>query len=62
MLITALNSKIGYDKGAEIAKKAFNEQLSLKEAAISLGHVTSSEYDRWIKPEEMTQMTQEEKK
>lgn len=53
MLVTALNTHIGYDKGAEIAKKAFNEGTTLKEAALSLGYVTSDEYDAWVRPEKM---------
>ncbi|KAF1296446.1 fumarate hydratase, class II [Enterococcus sp. JM4C] len=53
MLVTALNAHIGYDKGAEIAKKAFNEALTLKEAALALGYVTEEEYERWVRPEEM---------
>ena len=54
MLVTALNTKIGYYKAAEIANKAHEEGTTLKEAAISLGHVTSEEFDAWVKPEEMT--------
>ena len=54
MLVTALNTKIGYYKAAEIANKAHSEGSSLKEAAISLGYLTSEEFDQWVKPEEMT--------
>ncbi len=54
MLVTALNTKIGYYKAAEIANKAHSEETSLKEAAISLGYLTSEEFDQWVKPEEMT--------
>ena len=54
MLVTALNTKIGYYKAAEIANKAHTEGTPLKEAAISLGYVTSEEFDQWVKPEEMT--------
>ncbi|MGJ0705732.1 class II fumarate hydratase [Enterococcus avium] len=53
MLVTALNTHIGYDKGAEIAKKAFNEGTTLKEAALSLGYVTAEEYENWVRPEKM---------
>lgn len=53
MLVTALNTHIGYDKGAEIAKKAFNEGTTLKEAALALGYVSSEEYDAWVRPEKM---------
>ncbi len=53
MLVTALNPYIGYDKAAEIAKKAYREETSLKEAALSLGYVTTEEFDIWVNPEEM---------
>lgn len=53
MLVTALNTHIGYDKGAEIAKKAFNEGTTLKDSALSLGYVTEEEYENWVRPEKM---------
>ncbi|MDX1410315.1 MAG: class II fumarate hydratase, partial [Saprospiraceae bacterium] len=53
MLVTALNTKIGYDKAAEIAKKAYQEGTTLKEAAVSLGYVSASDFDKWIRPEDM---------
>ena len=53
MLITALNTKIGYEKAAEIAKKAHLNGTSLKEEGINLGYVTADEYDAWVKPEDM---------
>lgn len=53
MLVTALNTKIGYDKAAEIAKKAYKEDSTLKEAAISLGYLSAEEFDAWVKPENM---------
>lgn len=53
MLVTALNTHIGYDKGAEIAKKAFNEGSTLKEAALGLGYVSEEEYEAWVRPEKM---------
>jgi len=53
MLVTALNTHIGYDKGAEIAKKAFSEGSTLKEAALSLGYVSEEEYEAWVRPEKM---------
>lgn len=53
MLVTALNTKIGYDKAAEIAKKAYKEGTTLKAAAIKLGHLTEKEFDQWVKPEKM---------
>ena len=54
MLVTALNNKIGYYKAAEIANKAHKEGTTLKEAALSLGYVTSEEFDQWVRPEGMT--------
>lgn len=54
MLVTALNPSIGYDKAAKIAHKAYIDGSSLKEAAISLGFLTSEEFDAAVKPEQMT--------
>jgi fumarate hydratase class II len=54
MLVTALNPHIGYEKSAEIALKAYREEKSLKEAASELGYVNESDFDKWVKPEEMT--------
>ncbi len=54
MLVTALNPHIGYDKAAKIAKKAHKEKTSLKEAAMSLGFLTSEEFDKWVVAKEMT--------
>jgi fumarate hydratase class II len=54
MLVTALSPKIGYDKAAEIAKKAHHEGTTLKEAALSLGYLTEDEYDAAVVPENMT--------
>ncbi len=53
MLVTALNTKIGYDKASEIAKKAHKEDLTLKEAALALGYLTEEEFDQWVRPEKM---------
>jgi len=53
MLVTALNTKIGYDNAAAIAKKAYAEHKTLKDAAVELGLVTASQFDEWVKPEEM---------
>ena len=53
MLVTALNTKIGYYKAAEIAQKAHKEGTTLKEMAVKLGYVTSAEFDAWVKPGEM---------
>src|SRR5580693_2634361 len=54
MLVTALNSKIGYDKAAEIAKKAHHERLSLRESALKLGYLTEKEFNELVRPEKMT--------
>ncbi len=53
MLVTALNTKIGYYKAAEIANTAHKNGTTLKEEAINLGYVTAEEYDAWVKPEHM---------
>ena len=53
MLVTVLNTKIGYYKAAEIANKAFTEEITLKEAAILLNYVTSKEFDDWVDPKKM---------
>ena len=53
MLVTALNPHIGYDNAAKIAKKAFNDGTSLKEAAIELGLISSEDFDRYVVPENM---------
>lgn len=54
MLVTALNTKIGYYKAAEIANTAHANGTTLKEEAVRLGYVTPEEYDAWVKPEDMT--------
>jgi fumarate hydratase class II len=53
MLVTALNTHIGYDKSAEIAKKAHKENMTLKEAGIALGYLTAEQFDAWVKAEDM---------
>ncbi len=53
MLVTALNTKIGYYKAAEIAQKAHKEHKTLKEMAVELGYVTAEEFDAWVVPAEM---------
>lgn len=53
MLVTALNTHIGYDKAAKIAKTAHTEGSTLKEAALKLGYVTAEEFDAWVRPEDM---------
>lgn len=53
MLVTALNTHIGYDKAAEIAKKAHKEGLTLKAAALKLDYLTEAQFDEWVRPEDM---------
>lgn len=53
MLVTALNSRIGYDKAARIAKKAFHDNTTLRQAALQLGYVTAEQFDEWVRPELM---------
>jgi fumarate hydratase class II len=54
MLVTALAPRIGYDRAAEIAKKAHREGTGLREAAVALGYVSEAQYDEWVRPEDMT--------
>jgi fumarate hydratase class II len=54
MTVTALSPKIGYDKAAEIAKHAHHHNLTLKEAAVKLGHVSSDDFDKYVVPKDMT--------
>jgi fumarate hydratase class II len=54
MLVTALTPHIGYDRAAEIAKRAHHEGGTLKQAALALGYVSGDDFDRWVRPEEMT--------
>jgi fumarate hydratase class II len=54
MLVTALAPRIGYDRAAQIAKKAHHEGTGLREAAVALGYVSESQYDEWVRPEDMT--------
>jgi fumarate hydratase class II len=54
MLVTALNPKIGYDKAAKVAKKAYEENTSLRESCVSLGFLTGEEFDAIVRPENMT--------
>jgi fumarate hydratase class II len=53
MLVTALAPHIGYDRAAEIAKKAHKDGTTLREAALALGHVSAADFDRWVRPESM---------
>jgi fumarate hydratase, class II len=54
MLVTALNPHIGYEKAAQISLKAYREDLTLREAALDLGFVTAEQFDKLVRPEEMT--------
>jgi len=54
MLVTALSPHIGYEKAAKISLTAHREDLSLREAALRLGYVTAEQFDRWVRPEDMT--------
>jgi fumarate hydratase class II len=56
MLVTALNTHIGYDKAAEIAKKAHKESLTLKQSALKLGYLTEEQFDQWVKPQDMVNL------
>ena len=53
MLVTALNSHIGYDKAAEVAKKAYKEKISLREAIVDLGYLSGEDFDQLVQPEKM---------
>ena len=53
MLVTALNPHIGYDRAAEVAKKAYKEKTSLKQSAISLGYMSAEDFDKLVQPEKM---------
>jgi fumarate hydratase class II len=53
MLVTALNPKIGYDQAAKVAKKAYEEGTTLKQAAIALEFLTAEEFEHWVRPEAM---------
>ena len=59
MLVTALSPHIGYEKAAEIALLAHHDGVSLREAALKLGHVSDAEFDAWVQPEAMTGPAQE---
>jgi fumarate hydratase class II len=53
MLVTALNSHIGYDRAAQVAKTAYQQNKTLKLACVELGFLTAEEFDQWVRPEEM---------
>ena len=54
MLVTALNPLIGYDKAAEVAKKAHKEGSTLRESTVALGYLTGEQFDEAVRPESMT--------
>jgi fumarate hydratase, class II len=54
MLVTALNPHIGYEKAAKISRTAYLEEISLRDAALKLGFLTAEQFDRWVRPEDMT--------
>ena len=53
MLVTALNPHIGYDNAAKVAKKAFKENITLKDAAVQLGLMTAEKFDQVVQPKDM---------
>jgi fumarate hydratase class II len=53
MLVTALNPHVGYDNAAKIAKTAYAENTTLKEAGVKLGLLTEAQFDEWVRPENM---------
>jgi fumarate hydratase class II len=61
MLVTALNPHIGYEKAAQISLKAYREDLSLKDAALKLGYLTTEQFETWVRPEDMTHPLQARK-
>jgi len=61
MLVTALNPHIGYEKAAQISLKAYREDLTLREAALKLGFLTTQQFEQWVRPEDMTHPLEAEK-
>ena len=59
MLVTALNTHIGYDKAAEIAKTAYKQDKTLREVAVELGYMSGEEFDEAVVPADMTSPTLE---
>ncbi len=55
MLVTALTPHLGYDRAAQVARKAYHEHKTLKQAGVELGYFTAAEFDQWVQPERMTQ-------
>lgn len=60
MLVTALNPHIGYDKAAQIAKQAYQDGTTLREAALQLGYLNNEQFDAWVRPENMLESGQHE--
>jgi fumarate hydratase class II len=60
MLVTALNPHIGYDKAAQIAKQAYHDGTTLREAALQLGYLNNEQFDAWVRPENMLEAGQHE--
>ena len=54
MLVTALNPHIGYEKAAQISLTAYRKDISLRQAALTLGFVTEAQFDSWVRPTDMT--------
>ena len=54
MIVTALNPHIGYEKSAKIAMAAHKDGTTLREAALRLGFLTAEQFDKWVRPEDMT--------
>ena len=54
MLVTALNPAIGYDLAAQVAKKAYSDNTTLREACVALGFLTGAEFDHYVRPDQMT--------
>src|SRR5262249_53888946 len=59
MLVTALSPHIGYEKSAKIALTAHHEDLTMRDAALKLGHDTAEQFDAWVRPEDMTHPDEE---
>ena len=57
MLVTALNPHIGYDKAAEVAKKAYEDNSSLRDAIVGLGYMSGEDFDQLVQPEQMIRPT-----
>jgi len=60
MLVTALNPHIGYDKASEVAKKAYKDKTTLREAIEELGYMTGKEFDHLVRPDEMIHPKEED--